>query len=213
MELFEAIAQRRDTRHFIPGIAVPDKLLKKIFAAASMAPSVGLSRPGRYVIISSLEKRTKILDLFKSSRDKAESKLDQENEKTKSRLHRQLKLEGIIEAPHGLLVFCEYPTTYVLGASEMPKALEYSVACAIQNIWLALTAEGYGLGWVSFFQEADIASLLDTEIPKNWLPMGYLCLGKPATDYAGKPMLENLGWSEEKEAHILDEKLKKITFR
>jgi 5,6-dimethylbenzimidazole synthase len=35
-----------------------------------------------------------------------------------------------------------------------------SVACAIQNMWLAARAEGLGMGWVSLFDPAQLAALL-----------------------------------------------------
>jgi len=45
----------------------------------------------------------------------------------------------------------------VLGRHSIPDAGLYSVCLAIQNLWLAATAEGLGVGWVSFYQEQFLA--------------------------------------------------------
>lgn len=50
-----------------------------------------------------------------------------------------------------------------------------SVACALQNPWLAARAEGLGMGWVSFFDPAALAELLG--IPPGGKPVALLCLG------------------------------------
>ena len=65
-----------------------------------------------------------------------------------------------------------------------------SVACAIQNLWLAARAEGLGLGWVSLFDPARLAELL--AMPAGAKPVAILCLGHVESFY-DKPMLEQRG--------------------
>ncbi len=43
--------------------------------------------------------------------------------------------------------------TQVLGRHAIDDAGLYSTCLAIQNLWLAATAEGVGVGWVSFYRE------------------------------------------------------------
>jgi 5,6-dimethylbenzimidazole synthase len=109
-------------------------------------------------------------------------------------LHKSLKLDAILDAPVGLAVFCERPQegSYTIGVQGSKETVVWSCACAIQNLWLSLTAQGYGAGWVSILDFEALKSILD--VPKSWEPMGYLCIGKPATDYERKPMLQLLGW-------------------
>ncbi|KMS78897.1 cob(II)yrinic acid a,c-diamide reductase, partial [Streptomyces regensis] len=69
----------------------------------------------------------------------------------------------------------------------------YSVCLAIQNLWLAATAEGLGVGWVSFYREPVLRELLG--IPERVRPVAWLCLG-PVTHLEQTPDLERHGWRE-----------------
>ena len=73
----------------------------------------------------------------------------------------------------------------------MPEMDLASVACAIQNMWLAARAEGLGMGWVSLFEPEKLAVLLG--IPAGGKPVAILCLGQVAEFYAS-PMLQQEGW-------------------
>ena len=65
----------------------------------------------------------------------------------------KLKIEGILECSELLIVaLTNQREKYILGRRTMPEMDLASVACAIQNMWLAARAEGIGLGWVSFFE-------------------------------------------------------------
>jgi 5,6-dimethylbenzimidazole synthase len=67
-----------------------------------------------------------------------------------------------------------------------------SVACAIQNMWLAARAEGLGMGWVSFFDASEVRELL--HMPAGAQPVAILCLGHVAHFY-DEPMLETERWA------------------
>lgn len=188
MDLMEAIARRRDTRHFTVD-EVPKSVLDRALTAAIQAPSVGMSQPYRFVDISA-SNRQRLLDNFSTQRTLAETQIEAPE---RLALHRTLKLEALLDAPILLAVFCAYPLEqYTLGVIGNQRALEWSCACAVQNLWLALTADGFGAGWVTILDLKRLATQLD--VPSHWEPMGVLCIGKPATDYSGKPMLEELGW-------------------
>jgi len=68
-----------------------------------------------------------------------------------------------------------------------------SMACAIQNLWLAARAEGLGMGWVSLFEPQALAGLLG--MPPGSKPLAVLCLG-PVTAFYQAPMLVQQGWIE-----------------
>jgi 5,6-dimethylbenzimidazole synthase len=68
-----------------------------------------------------------------------------------------------------------------------------SVACAIQNMWLASRAEGLGMGWVSLFDPQKLGELLS--IPAGGTPVAIICLGHVEKFYP-KPMLEIEGWRQ-----------------
>jgi nicotinate-nucleotide--dimethylbenzimidazole phosphoribosyltransferase len=106
-----------------------------------------------------------------------------------------LQLEGIREAPLGVVVCCDRrtPAAGVLGRATFPDADLWSCACAIQNLWLAARAEGLGMGWVTLFDPAGLAELL--ALPDGVVTLGWLCLGWP-DERPPAPGLERAGWSQ-----------------
>jgi 5,6-dimethylbenzimidazole synthase len=79
----------------------------------------------------------------------------------------------------------------VLGRHAIADAGLYSVCLAIENMWLACTAEGWGMGWVSFYRESFLRQLLG--IPDAIRPVAWLCVG-PVTQLQETPDLERHGW-------------------
>jgi nicotinate-nucleotide--dimethylbenzimidazole phosphoribosyltransferase len=105
-----------------------------------------------------------------------------------------LQLEGIREAPLGVVVCCDrrVPAAGVLGRATFPDADVWSCACAIENLWLAARAEGLGVGWVTLFEPAALAELVG--LPDGVATLGWLCLGWP-DERPPEPGLERAGWS------------------
>lgn len=192
MDVYECIFARRDTRHFTDEL-VPDEVIERALRAAHGAPSVGLSEPWRFVIVKSQQVKDDIYNLFCASRSQAEGQI---HDAERLALHHSLKLEAIRETPLGIAVFCAPPpaTEYTIGVVGTRETLAWSCACAIQNMWLALTAEGFGAGWVSILNYPEAKKVFD--VPAAWELLGYFCVGRPATDYDGKPMLESHGWKQ-----------------
>ena len=104
----------------------------------------------------------------------------------------QLKVEGIKECAELLVVVLAPDDGTVFGRRTMPQEMALcSVACAIQNLWLAARVENLGMGWVSMFDPAALASLL--QLPDTAQPVAVLCLG-PVPDFYEAPMLELEDW-------------------
>lgn len=57
----------------------------------------------------------------------------------------------------------------------MPELCQYSTVLAIENLWLAATVEGIGVGWVGFFKKEDVKRILS--IPEHVDLVAYLTLG------------------------------------
>ena len=74
----------------------------------------------------------------------------------------------------------------------MPEMDLASVACAIQNLWLAARAENVGMGWVSLFDPESLRRL--THMPEGSRPVAVLCLGYVPAFYP-RPMLEEVDWA------------------
>jgi len=107
-----------------------------------------------------------------------------------------LKVEGILECGELLVVaLCDKREKHIFGRRTMPEMDLASVACAIQNMWLAARAEGLGMGWVSMFDPAKLGDIL--LMPQDAKPIAILCLGQVDKFYA-QPMLVDEAWAQEK---------------
>jgi nicotinate-nucleotide--dimethylbenzimidazole phosphoribosyltransferase len=187
--LYDSIHSRRDIRRYRPD-RVDDTIVRRVLEAAHAAPSVGHSQPWRFILVSDA-----------STREQAAWIADQERLAQAAELTPQagrqlldLQLEGIREAPMGVVVCCDrrVPAAGVLGRRTFPDADVWSCICAIQNLWLAARAEGLGVGWVTLFPPEELASLLS--LPADVVPLGWLCLGWP-DERPPDPGLERAGWS------------------
>jgi nicotinate-nucleotide--dimethylbenzimidazole phosphoribosyltransferase len=182
-------AARRDVRRFRPD-PVPAGLLRLVLAAGHQAPSVGHSQPWRFIVISEQPTRDRAALLADRER------LRQADLLTPDRRARllDLQLEGIREAPLGVVVACDRraPAAGVLGRASFTDTDMWSCACAVQNMWLAARAAGLGMGWVTLFQPAEQISQLG--LPDGVATLGWLCLGWP-DERPPEPGLERHGWS------------------
>ncbi|MEN2414814.1 nicotinate-nucleotide--dimethylbenzimidazole phosphoribosyltransferase [Flavobacterium mesophilum] len=199
--LDDILRSRRDTRHFTTD-EVPDEVIQKALQAGHWAPSVGLTDATRYYLIKSSEVKTAIKNLFLDYNKKAESLTDNPKQKA---LYKSLKLEAIEEAPIGLIIAYDRSVLnqFTIGTVGSNEAVKFSSVCAAQNIWLSLTEQGYGMGWVSILNYYQFKKILD--LPENIEPLGYFCIGKPATNYNNQPMLQQLHWRQKSEAPICTE--------
>lgn len=212
-DLYEIIASRRDTRHFTTD-KVPNEVLEKAIEAGHQAPSVGLTDATRYYIIESNSIKKRIKELFLAYHEKAANATDDEAQKES---YLKLKLEAIEEAPIGMVIGYDRSVldAFTIGTVGSNEAIKFSAVCAAQNIWLSLTEQGYSMGWVSILNYYDFKTILN--IPEHIEPLGYFCIGKPATDYGNQPMLQQLDWKEKKAfANVIKveeiQEIAKITF-
>ncbi len=188
--VYRVIAARRDMRHFKPE-AVDEALLQRLLAAAHLGPSVGFMQPWRFIRITDAGLRGQIHALVEEERLATAQALGEREDE-----FMRLKVEGILDC--GELLVAALPDKreqHVFGRRTLPEMDLASVACAIQNLWLAARAEGLGLGWVSLFDPAWLARLL--AMPDGAKPVAILCLGHVEAFYP-RPMLEDEGWAERK---------------
>ena len=185
--VYKAIAERRDIRHFLPDPIAP-ALLTRLFSAAHSAPSVGFMQPWRFIRISDPNLRTSIHRLVEEERINTAQALDEREDE-----FMRLKVEGVRECGELLVVaLMDRREKHLFGRRTLPEMDLASVACAIQNMWLAARAEGIGMGWVSLFDPAQLRLLLG--MPAGAKPIAILCLGHVEAFYP-KPMLELEGWA------------------
>lgn len=189
--VYRVIAQRRDVRHFVPG-AVDEATVQRLLHAAHQAPSVGYMQPWRFIRIASDTVRSAIMDLVEAERLNTAAALGERGAE-----FMRLKVEGIRDCGALFVVaLTDGREAHVFGRRTLPEMDLASVACAIQNMWLASRAEGLGMGWVSLFDPDRLAQLL--AMPAGARPVAVLCLGHVAQFYP-KPMLELEGWDSRRD--------------
>jgi 5,6-dimethylbenzimidazole synthase len=186
---YDVVHRRRDVRGEFTGAPVPSEVLGRILGAAHAAPSVGLSQPWDFVLVRDVDTRTAFRDHVLAEREIFASRLDEQRAGTFSRI----KVEGVLESSLGVVITYDPQrgAPAVLGRHAIADAGLYSVCLAIGNLWLAATAEGLGVGWVSFYREQFLRELLD--IPAQVRPVAWLCLG-PVSTLQATPDLERYGW-------------------
>lgn len=185
--IYRVIEQRRDMRHFLPDPVDP-ALLRRLLEAAHHAPSVGYMQPWRFIRIADRGLREKIGALVDAERFRT---ADQLGERQAEFL--RLKVEGIRDCGEVLVAaLMDGRERHVFGRRTLPEMDLASVACAIQNLWLAARAEGLGMGWVSLFDPVALSALLG--MPEGAKPIAVLCLGHVSEFYA-QPMLEQEKWA------------------
>ncbi|MGO9513812.1 MAG: 5,6-dimethylbenzimidazole synthase [Steroidobacteraceae bacterium] len=185
--VYRVMTERRDMRHFLSD-PLDAALLDRLLAAAHLAPSVGLMQPWRFIRVRDRGLRERIHGLVEAERVQTAHALgEREGE------FMRLKVEGILECGE-LLVAGLAPGRHkhVFGRRTMPEMDLASVACAIQNMWLAARAEGVGMGWVSLFEPETLRELL--RMPAGSRPVAVLCLGY-VREFYPRPMLEMAEWA------------------
>ncbi|WP_203806098.1 5,6-dimethylbenzimidazole synthase [Actinoplanes couchii] len=188
-DLYEVIFRRRDVRAEFTGAPVDPAVLDRILTAAHAAPSVGLSQPWDFVVIRSPRIKEDFHHHVHTERDVFAATLTGEE---KARFDR-IKIDGVRESSLSIVVTYDPARggPSILGRHAIADAGLYSVCLAVQNLWLAATAEGFGVGWVSFYREEFLSGLLG--IPAGIRPVAWLCLG-PVSHLAEVPDLERHGW-------------------
>lgn len=186
--LLDLLKWRRDVRRF-KRTPLPPGAVERLIAVASLAPSVGLSEPWRFVVVEDEARRAAIRQCFEACNTDALAIQTPDQ----AALYARLKLAGLDDAPEQIAVFSDRATAQGngLGRLTMPETLDYSVAIAIHTLWLAARAEGFGLGWVSILDPGRMTAIL--EVPPDWRFIGHLCVGYPA-EADDTPALERAGW-------------------
>jgi 5,6-dimethylbenzimidazole synthase len=193
----ELLRWRRDVRRFRVD-AIDPGLIEKLLRLASLAPSVGLSQPWRFVLVETEQRRQAIRDNFALANEAALNGYAGERQARYARL----KLEGLSQAPVHLAVCADETTAqgHGLGRQTMPETIRYSVVAAIQTLWLAARTEGLGVGWISILDPDAACATLD--LPAGWRFVAYLCLGWPEEEH-DDPELERHGWEQRCDAAIM----------
>lgn len=185
--VYRAIRERRDMRHFVREPVDP-AVLSRLIEAAHHAPSVGYMQPWRIMRITDPALRATLHATVERERSKTADALGKRRD-----AFMQLKVEGMRQCAELLVMaLMDGRDSHVFGRRTMPEMDLASVACAIQNMWLAARAEGLGMGWVSIFDPDEVRRIL--RMPAGAKPVAILCVGHVDRFYDA-PMLEIEGWA------------------
>ncbi|HEY2265429.1 MAG TPA: 5,6-dimethylbenzimidazole synthase, partial [Streptosporangiaceae bacterium] len=188
--VYRVIAERRDVRRGFRPDAVPADVLARVLTAAHQAPSVGLSQPWDFIVITDRDRRERIAALAARHRDDFAAALPA----ARARAFDQLKIESILDTPVNVVVTCDRTRggRHTLGRATQPQTADFSAVLAVANLWLAARAEGLGVGWVSFFAERELAAELG--LPGHLDVIAYLCVGY-VDEFGPEPELATSGWA------------------
>jgi nicotinate-nucleotide--dimethylbenzimidazole phosphoribosyltransferase len=188
--VYRVIAERRDVRRGFRPDPVPAEVLGRVLAAAHQAPSVGLSQPWDFIVIADRARRERVAALAARHRDDFAAALPA----ARARAFDQLKIESILDTPVNVVVTCDRTRggRHTLGRATQPQTADFSSVLAVANLWLAARAEGLGVGWVSFFDERELAAELG--LPAHLEVIAYLCVGY-VDEFGPEPELAAEGWA------------------
>ena len=188
--VYRVIAERRDVRRGFLADPVPADVLSRVLAAAHQAPSVGFSQPWDFIVITDRARRERVAALARRRRDEFAADLPG----ARARAFDQLKIESILDTPVNIVVSCDRTRggRHTLGRHTQPRTADFSSVLAVANLWLAARAEGLGVGWVSFFDERELAAELG--LPAHLEVIAYLCVGY-VSQFAPEPELATAGWA------------------
>ena len=186
--LTSIIASRRDVRgnNFI-NKKISSKKLNIILQSALNAPSVGFSQPWKFIIVDK-DKQDLVYTHFKKSFEKSKKKFIDRP------LYSSLKLEGIKESDINIAVYYKKSSSNTLGQTYMKRTGEYSVVCAILNMWLTARALNIGMGWVSILKPKKINKIFNMN-KNQYKFIAYLCLGY-TKEFYDEPELKKLKWNK-----------------
>ena len=186
--LTNIIASRRDVRgnNFINKM-ISSKKLNIILQSALNAPSVGFSQPWKFIIVDK-DKQDLVYTHFKKSFEKSKKKFIDRP------LYSSLKLEGIKESDINIAVYYKKSSSNTLGQTYMKRTGEYSVVCAILNMWLTARALNIGMGWVSILKPKKINKIFNMN-KNQYKFIAYLCLGY-TKEFYDEPELKKLKWNK-----------------
>jgi nicotinate-nucleotide--dimethylbenzimidazole phosphoribosyltransferase len=188
--LRQIIASRRDVRRRFLPTPIPDDVLERILQAAHLAPSVGLSQPWDFLILTDTDRKDAVAEHVEEERLRFAASLPP----ARAHTFNDLKVEAIREAPMNIVVTStlERGGAHVLGRFTQPEMAHYSTCLAIENLWLTARAEGLGVGWVSFYRPSVLSGLLG--LPAHAVPIAYLCVGY-VENFDPAPELQLRGWA------------------
>ena len=186
-EVNRLIRNRRSVfpKQFVEGKKIDDDIVKQILENATWAPSHGLTEPWKFIVFTD-EGRQKLAS-FQSELYKKEA-----GENFKEATYQNLSANPL-KASHVIALCLKRDPN-----KKFPEVEEIAaVACAVQNIYLSVTAYGYGGYWttggVTYRHSAkEFFGLDEDDRLLGFFYMGHVAVPSPTTKR--KPIDEKVVW-------------------
>ena len=183
----DVLYARRTVRSFT-GDPVDPAAVRRAIAAAITAPAPHHSQPWRFVVVSSADARTRLLDAMLHAwvADLRRDGFTEEQVQRRTRRGLPLRAAPLIVVPCLELAAAHaYPDERRSRAEE--AMFTVAMGAAVQNLLVALAVENLGSAWISsalFCQDAAATAL---DLPDGWRPMGAVAVGHPASSPPPRP--------------------------
>lgn len=188
-DLYETMSTLRAVRRLRTD-PIPDEVMKRVLQAACWAPTGGNQQPWRVVVVTDLEIKQALKDIYAPEWEKYAKKFLTNTAGLEGEAHAKWQrvaaagdylAEHLHEAP-AIAVFCANPAAMAITDAKLDRVSMVgggSVYPAVQNMMLACVAEGLGctLTTLHCLREPEVKAVLG--VPDGWATVAMIPIGYP----------------------------------